>query len=288
MLPEVLVVTAGLLVVALLTVAALAVYGAARWKRRTRTLQARLDAAATAMPAARFDAVELEGLPPPVQRYFRAALRDGAPIVAAATLSQAGSFNLGPDGEQWKRFTSTQHVVTRRPGFVWDARIALAPGLAVHVHDAYVGGEGLLQAALLGLFTVADLWGTGTIAEGELMRYLAEAAWYPTALLPSQGVRWTAIDASSARATLFDGAVGATLTVRFGADGLIESVHAEGRGRTVGARIVQTPWEGCWSDYQERAGMMVPLAGEAAWLLPEGRRPYWRGTITTLAYRPEP
>jgi hypothetical protein len=28
----------------------------------------------------------------------------------------------------------------------------------------------------------------------------------------------------------------------------------------------------------------VPLTGEVAWLLPEGRKTYWRGTITSLRH----
>ena len=64
------------------------------------------------------------------------------------------------------------------------------PGLVTYVHDTFIGGEGRLHASMLGLFTVADVQGGGEIARGELMRYLAEAIWYPTALLPSQGVRW--------------------------------------------------------------------------------------------------
>jgi len=31
-------------------------------------------------------------------------------------------------------------------------------------------------------------------------------------------------------------------------------------------------------------GMTVPLAGEVAWMRPEGRKPYWRGNITMLTY----
>src|SRR3712207_6139748 len=69
---------------------------------------------------------------------------------------------------------------------------AVMPGLPVRVHDAYVAGEGILHASLLGLFPVVDMRGTSDVAEGELMRFFAEAAWYPTALLPSQGVRWEA------------------------------------------------------------------------------------------------
>jgi hypothetical protein len=122
------------------------------------------------------------------------------------------------------------------------------------------------------------------VAEGELMRFFAEAAWYPTALLPSQGVSWQGIDERSARATLADGGSRITLTFGFGADGLIETVNAEARGRMVGGKVIPTPWEGRWSNYQPRDGMRVPLSGEVAWLLPEGREPYWRGTVTELAY----
>ncbi len=66
---------------------------------------------------------------------------------------------------------------------------SFVPGLPVRVHDAYVTGEGILHASLLGLFSLVDMRGGGDVAEGELMRFFAEAAWYPTALLPIQGVR---------------------------------------------------------------------------------------------------
>ncbi|MEO8119564.1 MAG: DUF6544 family protein, partial [Rhodoferax sp.] len=130
------------------------------------------------LTTSRYDVHELEGLPAPVQRYFRAVLKDGQSIIAAATVEHTRTFNLNPAGEQWKAFTSTQRVFTRRPGFVWNARIAMAPGLAVYVHD---------------------------LAQGEFVRFFAESAWYPTGLLPSQGVHWDAVDEHSAKATLVDG-----------------------------------------------------------------------------------
>jgi hypothetical protein len=267
------------------------IYGNARWNQLTRELHARLDAARSTPSPARFDAArELDGLPPPVQRYFRSVLRDGAPMIAAVTVQHSGTFNMSDSGgEQWKPFTSTQRVVTRRPGFVWDGRVMMLPGLDVHVHDAYVAGEGILHPAIAGLFTLADLRDSGgDVAQGELMRFFAEAAWYPTALLPSQGVRWQAVDDLSARATLTDGTITLTLTFRFAADGTIASVRAESRGRTVQGTVVPTPWEGVWSDHGERDGMRVPLTGEVAWLTPEGRKPYWRGTLATVAYEFSP
>jgi len=246
-------------------------------------LRSRLEAGRRPIRPDRYDPRELSGLPEPVQRYFRAALQPGQRMVAAATIDHAGTFNMSERGEHWLEFASVQRVVLARPGFDWDARIRLLPGLAFRVHDAYVAGEGILNARLLGL-PVVNLRGTPELARGELMRFLAEAAWYPTALLPSQGVQWTHVDDRHARATLADDGTQVSLTFGFGANGLIESVRTEDRGRMVAGNVVPTPWEGRWAQYAERDGMQVPLEGEVAWIPADGRKPYWRGRVTRLEY----
>jgi len=246
-------------------------------------LRSGLEAGRRAVRPARYDPDEITGLPGTVQRFFRAALTPGQPMLSALTLDHVGTFNMSERGERWLEFSSSQRVVLARPGFDWDARIRLLPGVAFRAHDAYVAGEGILDARLLGL-PIVNLRGTPELARGELMRFLAEAVWYPTALLPSQGVQWTPVDDRHARATLADGSARVTLTFGFGADGLIESVRAEDRGRTVAGKVVPTPWEGRWSQYTERDSMQVPLAGEVAWILPDGRKPYWRGRVTRLEY----
>jgi hypothetical protein len=258
--------------------------GTWRWNRLTAELTETLRSGRLEHPQRRYSEAELDGLPEPVQRFFRAAVKNGAPIVEALSITHTGTFNMGEVDDSWKPFTSRQQVITHRPGFVWDGAVVLMPGAPVRVHDAYVAGEGILHPAILGLVSLTELRGTGDVATGEFMRYFAESAWYPTALLPSQGVVWKAINARSASATLKDGPVTATLTFRFGADGLIESVRAEARGRTVSGMVVPTPWEGRWSDYQRRDGMMVPMRGEVSWLLAEVPKPYWRGTVTALTY----
>jgi hypothetical protein len=264
-------------------------HGAKRWSHMIRRLTRQLEAARTGAQAlppspARYDPRELQGLPAPVQRYFRAVLKEGQPIIAAATVELAGMFNLSATGEQWKPFTSRQRIVTRRPGFLWDAQVAMLPGAPVRVVDSYIAGEGLLRAAVLGLFTVAEARGGGELARGEFMRYFAEAAWVPTALLPSQGVQWQAVDDHSATAAIVDGPIGLTLLFSFNDAGLIVAARAEARGAGMGKDMVMMPWEGRWSDYQLRDGMMVPLTGEAAWLRPQGRRAYFAGSVTSLHF----
>jgi hypothetical protein len=275
------------LICALLTLAAV-LAGRLRWRAGRGALRKELAAARLEPQGEPYDGSALEGLPPPVQRYLRAVLKPGRSLVTAASLRQTGTFNLSATGERWRPFTATQRVVTHRPGFLWEARIAMAPGLAVHVHDAYVAGEGCLQVALGGLYSLVRERDAAGLAQGELLRFLAETAWYPTALLPGQGVDWEPGDDHSATATLRDGDLAASLRFHFNDEDLIASIRAEVRIRKIGDLATALPWEGRFWQYAEVEGMVVPLQGEVAWVTPEGVRPYWRGQVTDITFEPGP
>ena len=158
------------------------------------------------------------------------------------------------------------------------------PGIPVHIHDSYIAGQGILRGAVLGLIPVVNMADTPELARGELMRFFAEAAWYPTALLPSQGVRWEALDESSAKATITDDKIALTLTFSFSDEGVINTVHAKSRERVVDGKTVVAPWLGRFWSYALRDGMLVPTQGEVAWLLAQGQKPYWRGTTTSISF----
>lgn len=258
--------------------------GEFRWVSNTRVLRTRLESARLPTVPKVFDRNDVISTPAPVRRFFQSVFESGQPIVAAVHVEHTGIFNMGGASDRWKRFTSTQRVITHRPGFDWNARIAMAPGVPVLVHDAYAAGEGTLHASLFGLISVADVHGAGDVARGELMRFFAEAAWYPTALLPSQGIHWDAVDDHSARATLKDGDLSLTLLFRFNDEGLIDLVRAESRAQLVAGVVTHAPWQCRFWNYATRDGMRVPLDGEAAWVSPQGLKPYFRGHITQLRY----
>ena len=261
------------------------VIGNMRWRRRTAALRAALTSARLSVTPLTFDAREIANLPAPVQRYFRAVLRDGQPVIAAVRLAHIGQFNMADGTPKWRPFHSSQRVTTRPPGFDWEGHIRMMPALTAKVHDAYIAGEGILHAELFGLVTLADIRGTPEAAAGELLRYLIEAAWYPTALLPSQGVRWEPIDDRSARAILTDGSTTVSLDFSFEATGTIASARAAARIRKVVDGVSQyAPWQGRFWNYATRNGMQIPLQGEVAWDLPGGLSPYWRGEIIEVAY----
>ncbi len=258
--------------------------GAWRWNIATRALIMRLDDAGIAPKTVRYDAAEIANLPAPLRRYFELVLTDGQPIIRAADIALKGGFNMSFEASQWKPFTSEQRVITSRPGFVWNARIRLFPVLPVRVHDAYVAGTGLLRPSVLGLVSLGEVQGKGDIARGELMRWLAKSVWYPTALLPSQGIEWQPEDATSALATLTDGDNQLTMLFRFGDDGLIAGIRVEARGALVDGETVMMPWVGRFRDYRIQNGMRIPFFGEVAWVTPQGDKPYFRGSVARLTY----
>lgn len=130
--------------------------GVLLWERAARKVRNRLEACRVKMQDSRVNLHDLDPLPEPVRKYFRAVLEDGQPKVAGARILHRGQFNMSETGEKWKPFLSRQAVTVAKPGFDWEARIRLAPGISILVRDAYAGGEGILKASLAGLFTVAE------------------------------------------------------------------------------------------------------------------------------------
>jgi hypothetical protein len=261
--------------------AALALAGRS-WDRTTAAAVSGLEAAAASAPAA-FDPRELEGLPAPVARYFAFALEPGQPLVRWARIEHAGDFRGGFE-QPWSPFTSVEHFAVDPPSFVWDARIRMLPFATVRARDSYIGGRAGMLGSIAGLVPVVDQQGGAELAASALLRYFAERAWLPTALLPSQGVAWQALDDTSARATFSDAGISVSMDVHFGGDGGIERVEAI-RFRDVDGVGIPTPFRGRFRDYRRVHGMMIPMEGEVGWLLPEGWMEYWRGRIVRAEYR---
>lgn len=256
--------------------------GSWAWDRATSRLVARLGQdGAPRGERATVDLHELDRLPRPVARYFAFSLSPGQRIVARAHLGFTGTFAAKPNA--WAPFTAEQDVRAAPPGFVWDARIAMMPLVPVRVRDSYVGSEGSMRAAVAGLVPIVDQHGTPEIAAAALQRFLAEAVWYPTALLPGDGLSWSAIDDASARVTLTDGPTTVSLDVTFGARGEIERVSTM-RYRDVKGTPVLTPWVGHHADYERLGSMMIPTSGEVAWVLSNGPEPYWRGRLISAMF----
>lgn len=252
-------------------------------RRQRRALAQQVDrltrAAAAGSRRTRLRSQDDGGLPPPVARYLQWALPEDREI-RLVRIGQVGRLRTGVGSDRWMRFEAEHTASPTATGFVWNARVHVAPLLHVRVRDSLVAGEGSGQVSLLSAVTVASAAATPEMNSGALHRYLAEAVWYPTALLPSEKLRWTPIDDHRALATLTERGAAVSLEFRFADSGEVTAIFTPARWGTFDGGYRQLPWEGHFGRYERRDGIMVPMEGNVGWYLDGEWRTVWRGTVT--------
>ena len=230
------------------------------------------------------DFASLSELPPPVARYFRHVLTDGQELIRRATIRQSGVLRTSTTAARWTSFTARQLVVPPATGFIWNARVETPLATHVRVLDSFIAGAGSGRVSLLSAFAVAAESGAPELNSGALHRYLAEAVWFPTALLPQSGVVWTPIDERTALATLTEGGTAVSLEFRFDEAGEVTGIYSPGRFGHFDGGYRQVPWEGHFRDYRERADMRVPFHGEVGWYAEGELQVVWKGEIDDVQY----
>lgn len=145
-------------------------------------------------------------------------------------------------------------------------------------------GKGFGRVSLFSAITLASDSGGMELNAGALHRYLAEAVWYPTALLPSAALRWSPVDTSKALATLSHAGQTVALEFRFNEAGEVSGIYSPGRWEKMKGDYRQTPWEGHFHDYREKDGMLVPAGGEVGWYDDGQWQKVWSGNVVEAAY----
>ena len=223
-------------------------------------------------------------LPPPVARYFKHVLVDDQKLIGIARMQQWGMLRTNMKNDTWSSFTAHQ-VIVPPAGFIWNAKVGMPLGGHARVLDSYFAGEGAGRVTILSAFPVASVAGDPELNSGALHRYLAEAVWYPTALLPQSGVVWNPIDDRSATATLSDSGITVSLEFRFNDADEVVAIYSSGRFGRFDGEYKQVPWEGHFRAYQIREGMRIPMYGEVGWYEDETLNLVWKGDLLDVEYQ---
>lgn len=253
--------------------------GHSRESAKAANLAAALRQQASRLAAETVNFASHSALPAPVARYFRHVLKEGQQPIRLVEMRQTGVLRTSTANSRWCPFEANQLVVPPARGFLWNARVHMPLATHVRVLDSYLDGAGSGRVSLLSAFAFAAETAVPELNSGALHRYLAEAVWYPTALLPQSGVAWSAVDDRSALATLVDKDTKVSLEFRFNEAGEVTGIFSPGRyGRWKGG-YRQLPWEGHFADYQLSAGMLVPGRGEVGWYQGGSLQLVWQGRL---------
>jgi len=220
-----------------------------------------------------FSQDQLEGLPEPVQRYFRHVMEEGQPYINYVRLKHDGWFKTAFDKKP-VNIKGEQYFTASRPGFIWKGKTSLFTA-----RDMYIGGKGRLVVSLFSLLKVADKKGP-EVNQAELLRWLGESVWFPTNLLPRENLHWSPIDSSSARLTFEYNDLSVYYIVTFNENDEIVRMETERYMEDKGLK----PWTGKVNEYRRINGVRVPTVIEASWNLEEGEYTYGRFKIQTIEY----
>jgi hypothetical protein len=230
------------------------------------------------------DYASLQNLPKPVQNYFRYALTDSLPFIRTTRLEQVGKLKVTPRSRNWSTFRSTQIISEDPVSFIWDAKIKFAPLFHIRVRDSFIDAIGEGNVYLMSAISVSSDRDKPELNSGALYRYLAEAVWHPTALLPQSGVVWESLDENRAIAHFKKFDITVSLEFRFNRSGEITGIYTNDRYGKFGDKYIKYPWEGKFSEYREFNGIKIPTRGEVGWYLPEGWWLFWQGKIVDAEF----
>lgn len=229
-----------------------------------------------------FNFNDLEGLPEPVQRYFKYALKDGQEHIKFIRLKQVGEFRM-KENQGWMPFKAEQYFTTEDPAFIWRVKFTMAPFIWIEGRDMYYQGKGNMLIKVLSTITVADAVGS-EMDISSLIRFLSEAPWFPTALLPSDYLEWIEIDSNSAQAVIKDNGYIASGIFTFNEKGEIIKFVTNDRYMEVDGKYFKEQWGGYYRNYQEINGMKIPIEAEVEWNLSDRDLQYVKLKITDIQY----
>lgn len=215
----------------------------------------------------------LAHLPEPVQNYFKHVLKEGLPYISYVRLKHSGKFKTSLDG-RWLDIMGEEYFTTVHPGLVWKGRTKWFTAF-----DIFVSGKGKLNVYFLSIFRIVNGHGL-KYSQAELLRWLGESVWFPTNLLPTEFLQWSAIDSHSAKLTYTSNKFIVYYIVSFNDIGEITQLETK---RYMGDKNLET-WIGKVSDYKSFHGVLIPTKIEAIWRMPDRDFPYAQFQITELEY----
>jgi hypothetical protein len=226
------------------------------------------------------DAMEVEARRRLPSAVYDLALRLGANTHAGrdVALRQTGRMRQDPVSG-WMKFSARQTISSHVCAFKW--RASAGPLGMISVRDVLLGGEGALDVRALGVIRIAHLAASPALTRGELMRYLAEVAWAPDAILFNSALRWRSDGPDRLIVGAGAGETAAEVSLTLDGDGRIARAFAADRPRGVKDKFTPTPWQGRFTDYRQHNGFWLPFSGEVSWTIGASMFAYWEGRIET-------
>jgi len=220
-----------------------------------------------------YQLTQIQHLPAPVQSYFKHVLPENQSYISHIRMTHNGQFKTGQD-KDWINIKGEHYATTQNPGFIWKGNTSLFTAT-----DSYIQNTGNLKVSLLSIINIIDAKGPA-YNQGELIRWLGESVIYPTNLLPSENLSWSAIDTKTAKLNFNYNGLNLYFIVKFNEKGEIIELETK---RYMEINQLET-WVIKLNKYKKMNHILVPTSFEVLWRLPKGDFSYAKFYIQKLEY----
>lgn len=222
----------------------------------------------------------LDGLPPPVRRYFAYTGADKAVPARFTRFRFTGEVRLPMTGDAsgvktatpWMPLEGEQYmtVSTTNLGYVWDTTWTRGDVGRISVRDLYTKGDTHIWARQANGQDMVDE-GHHDINKTYMVRFFAEATQSPTMLLPSAYLRWEPVSDSQARMVVNDRGQSAQLLCDFATDGALTQCRSDDRMLRFSGqkdKWFNARWVMKRGEYRTFGALRVPSTLEVGWQFP--------------------
>jgi hypothetical protein len=216
---------------------------------------------------------QLLGLPEPVQRYFKSILKEDQTIIDYVRLRQEGLYKSNTTSD-WVKIKGEQYTCTEKPAFVWKGETSLFTR-----RDMYLNNSGFMTITKKAIFSTTKLKNK-QLDEIELQKWVCDAVWYPTSLLPNNYIQWLPIDQYKAKLVFKYLEVSFEFLVTFNEIGEIiqmETYRFHGKKDKV-------LWMVQMQDYKWMNGIKIPTSMEGTLHFKNVPFPYFKYNLIEIDY----
>jgi hypothetical protein len=255
-----------------------------RFRQEYRSLAQMAMSGAAAVHEHIITEADLSPLPPPVQRYLRAAGVVGRPRPRSMLIRFRGEIR-GFDGP-WMPFTTVQvnrfDVPERH--FWMDATMKGLPTKGLH---SYKDGTARMTIKPLGAFPAVDLFGP-VLDTSETVTWFNDLCLMAPGALLDPRITWRSLDDRSAEATFSHRGITISAVLVFDAqDRLIDFISNDRSALMPDGTFERMRFSTPCRSFSVEEGVRVARYGEAVYHRPGGPFTYGRFTLLELIYDPE-
>ncbi len=225
---------------------------------------------------------QIQNEPKLIQKFYKKVVDDSSPIPNFITLNQSGEIKT-EENSNWLKIKSTEYFTSQKPNLLWDAEIGNSKFFWIEIVDSYLRRKGNTLIKINSSVTIGDSWGI-EIDKSNLFKYLSEAVYFPTSLLPSKNLKWNILDSNIAEIKFTDDKTSVVAKLFFNNDGTISNIETLDKFRPMNDNYKESLFTIYFSNYKKYNSFLIPTYCEVEWDLENGKFKFGKFKIDNIKY----